>query len=235
MSLPFFFEENLNDASSLTLSEETSKHIVQVLRMKNGEQLQLTNGSGKIITAQIILENKKATEVKILSTVNRELATVKISIAISLIKNTNRFEWFLEKATEIGISEIIPLICERTEKQNFRYDRMKNILVSAMLQSQQAWLPNLHQPTKFSEVVKNFSSENKFIAHCIKEERSSLNQHISTSAHQLILIGPEGDFTKSEIDLAIENNFIPVSLGNTRLRTETAGIAAAVLLNQPSL
>ena len=231
MSLPFFFEENLNDSSSLTLSEETSKHIIQVLRMKSGEQLQLTNGKGKIHTAEIISENKKATEVRILSTVNGQQSTVKITIAISLIKNNSRFEWFLEKATEIGISEIIPLICERTEKQNFRHDRMKNILVSAMLQSQQSWLPTLHQPTKFSEVVKTSSQQNKFIAHCIEEDKSNLHQHISTSPHQLILIGPEGDFTKQEIDLAIENNFIPVSLGNTRLRTETAGIVAATILS----
>ena len=233
MSLPFFYIEQFPDKQpTFTLNEDTSKHIIQVLRMKSGEQLQLTNGKGEIVTVEIIAEHKKAAEVKVLSTSNIPPRTSNITIAISLIKNTNRFEWFLEKATEIGVAEIIPLICERTEKQNFRYDRMKNILISAMLQSQQAWLPLLHQPTKFSEAIKNSSQQNKFIAHCIEGEKKSFHQHISTSAHQLIFIGPEGDFTKQEIGMAIANNFIPVSLGDTRLRTETAGMVACVLLNR---
>lgn len=232
MSLPFFYDENLNDASSFTLNEETSKHIIQVLRMKNGEQIQLTNGNGKVLTAEIISEHKKSAGVKVTSTSYIENHTSNITIAISLIKNNNRFEWFLEKATEIGVSAIIPLICERTEKQNFRHDRMKNILISAMLQSQQAWLPELHPPTKFIDVVKDSDHQAKYIAHCVEDEKENLHHHINSSAHKLILIGPEGDFTKQEITLAIENNFIPVSLGNTRLRTETAGIVAAVLLNQ---
>ena len=212
--------------------------------MKEGEQLQLTNGKGKIITAEIIFENKKATEVKVLATDNRQQSTSKISIAISLIKNNSRFEWFLEKATEIGVLEIIPILCERTEKQNFRYDRMKNILISAMLQSQQSWLPTLHEPTKFNELIKNSTHQEKYIAHCDESEKANLiNANKKAQASQvlpmgedlggaLICIGPEGDFTQSEIDLALQNNFVPVSLGETRLRTETAGIVAAVLLKQ---
>ena len=168
MSLPFFFQEEFSKENIFTLSEDTSKHVIQVLRMKKGEQLQLTNGKGKIITAEIISENKKASEVKVLATDNRQPATKKTTIAISLIKNTNRFEWFLEKATEIGVSEIIPLLCERTEKQNFRHDRMKNILISAMLQSQQAWLPILHQPTKFAEAIKTAEKQNKNNTHCFE-------------------------------------------------------------------
>ena len=232
MSLPFFYIEYLSDKqSSFTLSEETSKHIIQVLRMKTGEQLLLTDGKGKIITVEIISENKKAVGVKVLTTDTRQPTTHTITIAISLIKNNNRFEWFLEKVTEIGVSEIIPIICERTEKQNFRHYRMKNILISAMLQSQQAWLPTLSEPIKFNEAVRNSSQQNKYIAHCIEEEKKQLsNETINQSS--IILIGPEGDFTKEEIESAKQNNFIPVSLGNTRLRTETAGMVAAVLLNQ---
>jgi len=230
MSLPFFFQEEFSKETNFTLNEDTSKHVIQVLRMRNGEQLQLTNGKGKIITVEIISENKKVAEVKVLSTSNIALRSSNITIAISLIKNTNRFEWFLEKATEIGISEIIPLLCERTEKQNFRHDRMKNILVSAMLQSQQAWLPKLHEPIKYSEAVKYSSQQNKYIAHCVEEEKKQLNNGANNQS-SIILIGPEGDFTKDEIDLAVANNFIPVTLGNTRLRTETAGMVAAVLLN----
>jgi len=231
MPLPIFYQEQFSGQSAFTLNEDTSKHVIQVLRMKRGEQLQLTNGDGEIITVEIISENKKATEVKILSTSNIPHRTSNITIAISLIKNINRFEWFLEKATEIGVSEIIPVICDRTEKQNFRYERMKNILISAMLQSQQAWLPMLHQPIKFTQIIKNSTHQNKYIAHCIEEEKKTIgNRAINQSS--LILIGPEGDFTKEEIDLAVANNFIPVTLGNTRLRTETAGIIAGVLLNQ---
>ncbi|RYZ29126.1 MAG: 16S rRNA (uracil(1498)-N(3))-methyltransferase, partial [Chitinophagaceae bacterium] len=160
---------------------------------------------------------------------NEERREPSICIAISITKNASRFEWFLEKATEIGINEIIPLLCERTEKEKFRYDRMKGILVSAMLQSQQTWLPNLHQPTSFDEVIKQASHQQKFIAHCLPEQKqqlSSVIHHLSS----IILIGPEGDFTPAEIEAALQNNFIPVALGETRLRTETAGMVAAALL-----
>lgn len=231
MSLPIFYQRELPDESSFTLSEETSKHIIHVLRMKQSEQLQLTDGKGKIVSAEIIAENKKATEVKVFLTSHIQPRPFNITIAISLIKNNSRFEWFLEKATEIGVSEIIPLICDRTEKQNFRHARMKNILVSAMLQSQQAWLPILHEPTKFSEVIKNSSQQNKYIAHCIEEEKKEIRDEVIKQS-SIICIGPEGDFTKPEIELAMQNNFIPVSLGSTRLRTETAAIVACVLLNQ---
>ena len=231
MSLPIFFQEEISDNPSINLNEETSKHIIQVLRMKQGEQLQITDGKGKIVTTEIIAEHKKATEVKVLSTSHISPRTSDITIAISIIKNNSRFEWFLEKATEIGVSAIIPLICDRTEKQNFRHDRMKSILISAMLQSQQVWLPALHEPLKFKDVIKKSTHEKKLIAHCDAGEKATIsNQSINQSS--MILIGPEGDFTKEEIDLAVANNFIPVSLGDTRLRTETAGIVACVLLNQ---
>ncbi|MDQ6756838.1 MAG: 16S rRNA (uracil(1498)-N(3))-methyltransferase, partial [Bacteroidota bacterium] len=197
---------------------------------------QLTNGKGKISTVEIISATKKVAEVKIISTSHIATRTSNITIAVSLIKNTNRFEWFLEKATEIGVSEIIPLICERTEKQSFRYERMKNILVSAMLQSQQAWLPILHEPTKFVDLIKNGSYSKKFIAYCDDGEKDNLASQVLPMVEDLggaiILIGPEGDFTKEEIEDAKQNNFMPVGLGQNRLRTETAAMVACVLLNQ---
>ena len=232
MQLPFFYEENLLESNQFTLSEDSSRHIVQVLRMKEGEQIMITNGKGQTLTAEIVSAHKKKTEVKIK---NKEFVCQpepKTAIAISFIKNTNKFEWFLEKATEIGISTIIPLLCKRTEKTHFREERMRTILISAMLQSRQAWLPELLEPKKINELLKtDVSFDLKFIAHCLDSEKKELKDFtLNNSSSKMILIGPEGDFTKEEIDLALENNFIPVSLGQTRLRTETAGLVAAVLL-----
>ena len=228
MALPYFYEPEITPGTTaFTLSEETSKHCIKVLRMNKGEQLNLTDGKGNLFTASILIADKKSTEVKIDSTSTTPQAKRKIAIAISLLKNTGRFEWFLEKATEIGVSEIIPLICHRTERQHFRYDRMNNILIAAMLQSQQSWLPELHEPRPFEHVL--VSPHQKFIAHCEGQQKNAIKDH-SINQNILMLIGPEGDFTSEEINAALQNNFQPVSLGNTRLRTETAGIVAATLL-----
>lgn len=234
MNLPYFFNDTLNASSQvLVLDEATSKHIVQVLRMQNGEQLQLTNGKGDLFTAEITDNNRKRCAVSILQTTSHQAPSTKISIAISPVKNNTRFEWFLEKATEIGVTEIIPLICTRTEKSAFKFDRMNSILVSAMLQSQQCWLPVLHEPTKFNEIVSSSAHQQKFIAHCIDADKRSLaDLNNAALSSKLILIGPEGDFTSEEIEQALQNNFNAVTLGATRLRTETAGIVAAVLLTQ---
>lgn len=234
MTLPFFHISDFNPAQKeIILDEDTSRHVVQVLRMKEGEKLNLTDGRGHLITAEITDHHKKHCSVKVIDSRLMSHDSRKITIAISLLKNTNRFEWFLEKATEIGVAEIVPLICERTEKQKFRYDRMKGICISAMLQSQQCWLPGLHEPVKCIEYIRsleNNSDVTKFIAHCEKPaEKQNLATfqalHLST-----ILIGPEGDFTKQEIEFALQNKFIPVSLGETRLRSETAGVVASAIL-----
>ncbi|HVE61992.1 MAG TPA: RsmE family RNA methyltransferase, partial [Chitinophagaceae bacterium] len=156
----------------------------------------------------------------------------KIVIGISLIKNLSRFEWFLEKATEIGVSEIIPLICKRTEKQSFKFERMNAILISAMIQSQQCWLPLLCEPVSFQKLVAQEREGQSFIAHCLPDQKEQLSTTLRNSS-SIILIGPEGDFTENEIATALEKGFKPVALGNTRLRTETAGIVAATLLVTP--
>jgi|ERR1022692_547399 16S rRNA (uracil1498-N3)-methyltransferase len=232
MPLPFFFIEEISQAESfIALNEETSKHIAQVLRMKIGDQLSLTDGKGNLLSCEISDDHKKKCVVRVQDSRHKVQGTRKISIAISLLKNASRFEWFLEKATELGIAEIIPAICMRTEKQHFRNDRMKNILISAMLQSQQVWLPSLKKPTPISEIISHAHQSQKFIAHCMDGAKVSLADAINTStSSQIILIGPEGDFTNEEINAAFENHFIPVALGETRLRTETAGIAAAAIL-----
>ena len=233
MQLPYFYEPFISSINTvMTLGEDTSRHCVQVLRMKAGGKLQLTDGKGNIYTATIINADKKHCGVRIEETNYKENQnTRKVCIAISLLKNMSRFEWFLEKAVEIGVQQIIPLLCERTEKQHYKMDRLQNIVVSAMLQSQQVWLPLLHQPTTFSEVINNSNLFNqKFIAHCIDDNRKITMNTISILDKTQILIGPEGDFTEKEIALALEHHYQPVSLGNTRLRTETAGVVASALL-----
>jgi 16S rRNA (uracil1498-N3)-methyltransferase len=229
--LSYFYEPNISSTnSSFILSEDTSRHCIQVLRMQAGEQLQLTDGAGNVYTAAITKADKKHCEVRIQESRYKEQGARKVCIAISLLKNAGRFEWFLEKATEMGVQEIIPLLCERTERQHFRYDRMQSIIIAAMLQSQQCWLPQLHQPTPLQQVIVKNDYTDKRIAHCITEEdKRFINDFPVRNAVQ-ILIGPEGDFTNSEIALALQNGYKPVSLGNTRLRTETAGVLASALL-----
>ena len=231
MQLPFFYQKNIDISNQqLVLNEETSKHCVQVLRMKVGEQLKITNGLGKLYVAEIIVANKKNSIVKILDSKTLKPNNRKVCVAIGLLKNASRFEWFLEKATEIGIQEIIPIISQRTERQHFRFDRMNAILIAAMLQSQQTFLPVLQQPTLLNEVINNSNAVTKLIAHCEEEEIKITIKEINLTNDIQILIGPEGDFTPNEIEMALQNNYQPVTLGNTRLRTETAGIVAATLL-----
>lgn len=231
MNLPLFFIEHTPSSNgSVVLSEETSRHVVSVLRMTVGERLQLTDGKGNLWTTVLVNEHKKKAEVQIEQHSYKPAPSRKVGIAICLVKNNSRFEWFLEKATELGISEIIPLLSDRTEKQHFRYDRMKGIVISAMLQSQQVWMPELQQPTTYNALLQNVSYPQKFIGHCEEDKKQPLSELVQKNESALILIGPEGDFTKEEISLAIRNGFTPVMLGDTRLRTETAGIVAATLL-----
>lgn len=241
MSLPYFFVQQLpNSRENIFLDEEQSKHIIQVLRMQKEQEILLTDGKGSKAHSVIVDDHRKRCEVKIVSIEKEGERTPKISIAISLIKNAARFEWFLEKATEIGVNEIIPIICERTEKGKFRGDRFQNILISAMLQSQQCWLPVLHEPIAFNKLIDQSSNANKFIAHCLSQQKQSLSSCIQNSKFiihhsSLILIGPEGDFTEKEIQSALRKNFHPVALGSTRLRTETAGIFASIVLKHNAL
>ena len=220
MPLPYFYTEPISSSQNfIVLNEENSRHIVQVLRMAEGKQLKLTDGLGNVYTTEITEAHKKKCTVKIIDSAKIEAAQNKVCIAISPVKNNSRFEWFLEKATEIGVAEIVPLLCERTEKQFLKFDRLKGILISAMLQSQQAWLPILTEPQKFDSFVKEKNDENKFIAHCEENKKTSLKNLLSTIQpfnNSTILIGPEGDFTKDEIALALENNYTAVALGNTR-------------------
>lgn len=226
------------------LSEETSHHAIQVLRMKEGSSLLLTDGSGHAAQATLQKAHKKKAEV-ILTTLRYTPAPKrKEMIGIALLKNSGRMEWFLEKATELGINAIFPLLTSRTEKQHFREDRMRGILVAAMLQSQKVWLPDLHEPVQFSSWIQH-RMENRLtlVAHCMEDHLflpqrktpllQELSQHRSENyTERLLLIGPEGDFTANEVEQALSAGALPVSLGSERLRTETAALYGAVLLVQ---
>lgn len=230
MNIPLFYQHNLDLQSSVfDLDEDASRHVIQVLRMQKGERILLTDGKGSMLVAEIEDGHKKRCAIKKTSLEKTPPSERKITIAISPIKNTSRFEWFLEKATEMGVYAIIPIISKRTEKQYFRKDRMHSILISAMLQSKQAYLPLLFEPTPYSKVFASADQKIKCIAHCEIGKKKNTFRSVCKNDEVIILVGPEGDFTSEEIEMAINQNFIPVSLGETRLRTETAGVAAAAL------
>lgn len=232
MASPYFYFATLKkQTDTISLDEKSSRHIVQVLRMKAGEELRLTDGLGLSILASIRDANKKKCVVNIVERKTSEPEKRRVQIAISLLKNAARFEWFLEKATELGMSDIIPLKSARTEKQQYRLERMRGILESALIQSQQSWMPILHEPQNFLQCIENFPADQKFIAHCEPGEKKQLSEMMHTTvSSQLILIGPEGDFTEEEIRKAVDGGFIAVGLGDHRLRSETAAIAAAAVL-----
>ena len=234
MSVPFFYINEVDPASKLIeLDEDTSKHVVQVLRMTKFEHLNLTDGKGNLWETSIEDDHRKRCKVKIITHHFRSRQGRNVTIGISLLKNLARFEWFLEKATELGVNEIVPLLCSRTEKEKFRQDRLHQVLVSAMLQSQQCWLPVLHHPVSYELIFRQEEIariEEKYIAHCLPEKQSLTSQLKSNTDSRMILIGPEGDFTETEINMALAHQFTAVALGDTRLRTETAGMVAAGLL-----
>lgn len=232
MSLPFFYQPGYSPGQKqLILDEDTSRHVVQVLRMKEGEQLNLADGRGSLLTCEVTAPHKKNCAVQVVQSEYHEPPSRKITIAVSLLKNASRFEWLLEKITEIGVQEIIPLLCARTERDKFRHDRLQAICVSAMLQSQQYYLPVLHEPADFETAIKTITAPEKFIAHCVEGmEKTNLSSLQPLAQPAAILIGPEGDFSTPEIELALQNGFRPVGLGETRLRTETAAVVAAAWL-----
>ncbi|MFZ9661107.1 MAG: RsmE family RNA methyltransferase [Chitinophagaceae bacterium] len=235
MDTPYFFADvELAMNAELNLSEETSRHIVQVLRMKVGDQFQLTNGKGEVCSAEILEATKKVCRVRINQYQVIPKTRKETIIAISLLKNAGRWEWFLEKAAELGIDKIIPIICERTERQFFRKDRMNSILISAMLQSKQCWITTLDDPISMNLFLQQYVGYNHvFIAHCETGNKVELSSRLNqTMDHAIVLVGPEGDFTHDEVEKSILEGFVEVSIGSTRLRTETAGVTAAVLLKQ---
>lgn len=231
--LPYFYHPAIEEKQNLiTLDEPASKHCIQVLRMKTGESMLLTDGKGKKAAVVIVNDDRKRCGVQVTSLEQRPPRPYNLALGIAFTKNNSRNEWLLEKATEMGIEHIYPLVCARSEKEKFNPDRLNGILVSAMLQSQQCFLPKLHEPVALKRFVGNIAVEQRLIAHCIEtEERKTLLQQLHPGKDTLMMIGPEGDFTKEEINVSLENGFIPVTLGANRLRTETAGLYVCTVFN----
>jgi 16S rRNA (uracil1498-N3)-methyltransferase len=230
MTAPYFYEPLINiGTTTFTLSEESSKHCAQVLRMVAGDAVQITNGTGTIFEGSILEAHKKNTTVRIIKEESVAATSQKMTLGISILKNAVRLEWLFEKATEMGVHTIVPLLCERTIHERFKTDRMANIIQSAMIQSQQAWLPILSKPISFTDFVQQYNAPEKYIAHCEPTIKTSIKS-IAPSNELIIAIGPEGDFTIKEIEMAIQANYQPIGLGPTRLRTETAGLFALSVL-----
>ncbi|HLG35443.1 MAG TPA: 16S rRNA (uracil(1498)-N(3))-methyltransferase [Bacteroidia bacterium] len=226
-----FFREDIA-TSLIDLDAEESRHCIKVLRLHNGSIIHITDGKGNLAEAVIVDGSIRNCSVEIRSREKKiSERNYQLSIAIAPTKNHDRFEWFVEKATEIGIDKIIPLICSHSERRTVKTERLKNISIAALKQSQKIFLPEISEPVLFEKYVKTNNSEQKFICTCEAELSHHLKNICKSKKNYSLLIGPEGDFSPEEIKMALENGFIEASLGNTRLRTETAGIIACSLIS----
>lgn len=214
-----------------TLNEEESKHCIRVLRLKIGDIIYLTDGNGNLHKTELVADHPKRCTVKILET-KKEYGKRSFSIhmAVAPTKSIDRYEWFLEKATEIGIDRITPIICEHSERKEVKINRLEKVVISALKQSLKAYLPKLSGIVKLNHFINQPFEGQKFIAYCEGEPQLLKNLY-KPQNDVLILIGPEGDFSPDEVEQAMKKGFVPVSLGNSRLRTETAAIAACHAIN----
>ncbi|TDQ27769.1 16S rRNA (uracil(1498)-N(3))-methyltransferase [Tenacibaculum caenipelagi] len=232
--MQLFYNPNLIATSKeITFDKDESRHIIRVLRKKEGDILLITNGNGLLFSAEIIVGNDKKCLARIIKFEEKSRTrNYYLHVAIAPTKNNDRFEWFLEKATEIGIDEITPIICENSERKIVKIDRLSRIVQSAMKQSLQCTLPKLNEPIKFSDFIAQHFTNEIFIAHCEENIEKKFLKNIATpNSSYTILIGPEGDFSTSEIQQSLNKNFTPISLGLNRLRTETAGLNVVQSIN----
>jgi 16S rRNA (uracil1498-N3)-methyltransferase len=213
------------------LGKEESWHCVRVLRLAEGDKISLTDGKGNWFDCVIEEPDPKHCRVRVINTRQDPEPHPLLHIAIAPTKSNDRLEWFLEKSTEIGISEITPLLTEHSERMKVKTERMEKVMIAAMKQSLKAWLPLIHEPVKFAQLVQQPFKGQKFIAYCEKEKTVELKDIYRPGEDAMILIGPEGDFSPAEVELAEKNGFIAVAMGRSRLRTETAGIVACHTIN----
>ena len=214
------------------LEKQESQHCINVLRLQVGDMIILVDGNGGYYKAKIKTGDSHKCTVEIISSKHKVgKKNFRLHIAIAPTKNINRFEWFLEKATEIGIDEITPLLCERSERKTIRNERLDKVIVSAMKQSIKAYKPKLNRITNFTEFISIKHSSHKFIAYCDKKSNPELKELAPKEDDILILIGPEGDFSQEEVHQATKSGFHSIQLGTSRLRTETAGLVACFTIN----
>ncbi len=228
MALPLFFHDGaLQEQAVIQPDEDTARHIAQVLRMSAGDTFRLTDGKGTEAQVSITKAEKKKLWVEVRKVKHHEKPRCSLHLCVAFTKNTGRNEWLLEKATELGVASIVPVLASRTERQHYRRDRWTNILVAALLQSQQFHLPLLHEATAFENILQRFNDlPQKLIGHCIDDlPRNPLSRVMAPHQETVVLIGPEGDFTQQEVALAASKEFIGFSLVGQRLRTETAAMA----------
>lgn len=216
-----------NILSDHTLPHDESVHCIKVLRKKEGDYIYITDGKGHFFDAEIVEAHQKHCVVNIEKVIDEAKHwSNNIQIAFAPTKNMDRIEWFTEKATEVGVDRLTPLLCRYSERKEIKLPRIEKILVSAMKQSQKALLPILDDMTSFSDFVRQPFSGQKFIAHCYDKPKKLLKDIYKRNENVLILIGPEGDFSEQEVDLALQYGFQPIDLSNSRLRTETAALVA---------
>jgi 16S rRNA (uracil1498-N3)-methyltransferase len=225
--MQLFYNPSIDETTdSFSFDKEESKHIIKVLRKRDNDILFVTNGQGLLFKTEITLASDNKCTVAILSFEKTEDPKFKLHLAVAPTKMNDRYEWFLEKATEIGVHEITPIICDRSERKVINIERFEKIILSAMKQCNQMFLPKLNPPTTLKEFIKTTQYGTLLIAHCEETNKKSLKSVVAPGTDYTILIGPEGDFSNKEITLALENSYTPVSLGHTRLRTETAAVVA---------
>lgn len=222
----FYNPELKENDQEIVFDKKESKHIIKVLRKTINDKLLITNGKGFLFKSEITDSNHNKCKAKIIEKTYFPPSDFHLHIAIAPTKKNDRFEWFLEKSTEMGIHQITPIICEHSERRKVNLDRFNRIIQSAMKQSLQYYIPKLEKPVSFNEFISKEINGNKFIAHCEESAKDFLQHKIKPKTEIVILIGPEGDFSSSEIQEAIATGFEPISLGKNRLRTETAAIAA---------
>jgi len=227
-----FYAPELDQQTHYQLTEEESTHCIKVLRMKIGDKLTLTNGNGVFLTGQIVVDHPKHCTLEIVERrVIASLRNYRLHLAVAPTKNMTRYEWFLEKATEMGIDRITPLICHHSERVHLRHDRLERIIVAAAKQSLSAYIPHLDEPMSFYAFISSCNAQQMFIAYVDENHQLELKNAVSPGQDVLILIGPEGDFSPDEIELALKNGYQAVGMGKSRLRTETAALAACMTVS----
>jgi 16S rRNA (uracil1498-N3)-methyltransferase len=226
-----FYSKEIGNKKAI-LSPEESRHCVKVLRLKTGDIVHLTDGNGNLYTTKLVIDHDKHCELEIISTEPKYgKRNFHLQMAVAPTKNISRFEWFLEKATEVGIDSVIPIICENSERYNVNMERLNKVVISAMKQSLKTYLPEILKPVRFNDLIARKTNSEKYIAHCSESFHEELKQIIKPQNDTLIYIGPEGDFSPEEIKMAINSGIKPVRIGKSRLRTETAALVACITIN----